>query len=60
MSRWCAARSVPDPAGLLPAEPTREVLKKMPVELIVDVMRGKKKEQVTFSAWDFAGQVRNI
>jgi GTPase SAR1 family protein len=48
-----AAKSV---AGLLPAEPTEEVLQKMPVDLIVEVMQGNKQEHVTFSAWDFAGQ----
>jgi GTPase SAR1 family protein len=43
--------------GLLPEVPTTDVLQKMPVDLIVEVMNGTgEQEHVTFSAWDFAGQ----
>jgi GTPase SAR1 family protein len=45
-----------NPIGLLPLEPTAEVLQKMPVDMILEVMNGNKREHVTFSAWDFAGQ----
>jgi GTPase SAR1 family protein len=48
----------PKPEGLLPVTsgPTSAVLRKMPVDLIVNVMNGDAEQHMVFSAWDFAGQ----
>jgi GTPase SAR1 family protein len=54
-----AAAAAAKPIGWLPAEPTAEVLQKMPVDLIMEVVNGDTFERITFSAWDFAGQGRH-
>jgi GTPase SAR1 family protein len=56
MYRRCSTASASTQHGLLPAEPTGEVLRKLPVDLIMAVMNGDTQEYVTFSTWDFAGQ----
>jgi GTPase SAR1 family protein len=56
ISRRSRAAATAKLAGLLSAEPTEDVLQKMPVDLIVEVMQGGNQEHITFSAWDFAGQ----
>jgi GTPase SAR1 family protein len=38
------------------SQPMLEVLQKMPVDLIVQIMEGGTQQQLTFSTWDFAGQ----
>jgi hypothetical protein len=58
MFRWRKSNFANAKKGLLPDDPSAQVLNKMPVDLIVEVMHGSGKQaNVTFSAWDFAGQV---